>query len=451
MRGEVGAPHKAINVECRRDNNKWGGATSAPLSVVCENQNSFPTANGIAGDNQSRRVLELSLKDASTVQNKTKQNQSGVKVLEVFRGASLRAAGMTSILGLTSLTCLYRYHHKCDTFLFVVLGSYRTSTGVIETLTQTRPWWHHVNKPDSLEQRYKSSTDKAPQDDAGTADYPRAMTTVDDSCDGGQAANEPEARERSRCRVQPLSRHVVSRPAREQGPERTLNRAAKRRWRGGAARGETKGEPRHRAAGRHTRQRTMHDGRKCETDYSRRSGGPLTHHHPPRCTPHADRHSARTPEAQAPIDGAQRGLTTAAPVVHDTQHILEAYPSRARRKMVATHPIPFDIDGAQFRAYTFLGFRGSYLATLGTALRSRGSVRGIPGSEFASCRDDFHIGFDKTIVQMKRVPVSFQHVSFSTRHRPVRAVPINHVSVNSSAFQPTPANIQKIAKSARFY
>ncbi|KAJ7873589.1 hypothetical protein B0H14DRAFT_3438154 [Mycena olivaceomarginata] len=41
---------------------------------------------------------------------------------------------------------------------------------------------------------------------------------------------------------------------------------------------------------------------------------------------------ARTPEAQAPIDGAQRGLTTAAPVVHDTQHILEAYPSRARRK-----------------------------------------------------------------------------------------------------------------------
>ncbi|KAJ7750012.1 hypothetical protein B0H14DRAFT_2636274 [Mycena olivaceomarginata] len=56
----------------------------------------------------------------------------------------------------------------------------------------------------------------------------------------------------------------------------------------------------------------------------------------------------------------------------------------------------------------------------------------------------------ETIVQMKRVPVSFQRVSFSTRHRPVRVVPINHVSVNSSAFQPTPANTQKIAKSARF-
>jgi hypothetical protein len=67
-----------------------------------------------------------------------------------------------------SLTRLYRYYHGRDTFLFVVLGSYRTSTGVIETLTQTRPWWHHVNKPDSLEQRYKSSTDKAPQDDVGT-------------------------------------------------------------------------------------------------------------------------------------------------------------------------------------------------------------------------------------------------------------------------------------------
>ncbi|KAJ7777748.1 hypothetical protein B0H14DRAFT_3587243 [Mycena olivaceomarginata] len=136
-------------------------------------------------------------------------------------------------------------------------------------LTQTRPWWHHVNKPDSREPRYKSST-------TGTADYPRAMTTVDDSCDGGQAANEPEARERSRCRGQPLSRHVVSRPAREQGPEGTLNRAAKRRWRGGAARGETKGEPRHRAAGRHTRQRTMHDGRERVRERNAHSGTPDT-------------------------------------------------------------------------------------------------------------------------------------------------------------------------------
>ncbi|KAJ7716175.1 hypothetical protein B0H14DRAFT_3632327 [Mycena olivaceomarginata] len=171
------------------------------------------------------------------------------------------------------LTRLYRYH-KRDTFLFVVLGSYRTSTGVTETLTHTRPWWHHVisqtvsssgtrarrTKPRRTT-RALSSKDLSVHD-TSQADYPRAMTTVDDSCDGGQAANEPEARERSRSRGQPLSRHVVSRPAREQGPEGTLNRAAKRRWRGGAARDETKGEPRHRAAGRHTRQRTMHDGRE---------------------------------------------------------------------------------------------------------------------------------------------------------------------------------------------
>jgi hypothetical protein len=32
---------QVINIECWRDNNKWGGTTSVPLSVKSENQNSF--------------------------------------------------------------------------------------------------------------------------------------------------------------------------------------------------------------------------------------------------------------------------------------------------------------------------------------------------------------------------------------------------------------------------
>ncbi|KAJ7789374.1 hypothetical protein B0H14DRAFT_3503065 [Mycena olivaceomarginata] len=172
------------------------------------------------------------------------------------------------------------------------------------TLTQTHPWWPHDDAGTVKKDLSVHSTSQV--------DYPRATTTADDSCDGGQAANEPEARERSRCRGQPLSRHVNvggegerhetrrrgSHVIRQQDDTRDDGRCTTN----GSAHGSAM-----RIAARQTRRQRARC--RCEkADYIYPTQRWAIDAPPPRCTPHADRHSARTPEAQAPIEGAGAGL-----------------------------------------------------------------------------------------------------------------------------------------------